>query len=68
MDGPTSDDPDIRRIAAEHIRMQGPAAVAWLTEQAELAEANGDVEAAMTWRKIAATAALILKSQSDRMT
>lgn len=65
MDLPATDDPDIRRIAAEHIRMQGPAAVGWLTEQAELAEANGDAETARTWREIAAAAVLILKSQSE---
>jgi len=45
--------------------MQGPAAVAWLTEQAELAAANGDTETAQTWREIAAAAALILKSGSE---
>ena len=65
MDRPTNDYPDIRRIAAEHIRMQGPAAVAWLTEQAELAAANGHTETAQTWREIAAAAVLILKSQSE---
>lgn len=65
MDRQTTDYPDIRRIAAEHIRMQGPAAVAWLTEQAELAAAKGDTESARTWREIAAAAVLILKSQSE---
>jgi len=45
--------------------MQGPAAVGWLTEQAELAAAKGDTESAWTWREIAAAAVLILKSQSE---
>jgi hypothetical protein len=62
------DDPEIRRVAAEHIRMQGPAAVAWLTEQAELAEASGDAEAAKTRREIAAAAARILRGKTERMT
>ena len=60
-----NEDADIRRIAAEHIRMQGPAAVRWLTEQAELAAANGHTESARTWREIAAAAVLILKSHSE---
>jgi hypothetical protein len=68
MVGPTLDDAEIRRVAAEHIRMQGPAAVAWLTEQAQLAEASGDVEAAKTWREIAAAAAEILRSRSEPLT
>ena len=59
------DDAEIRRVAAEHIRMQGPGAVAWLTEQAELAAANGHTETAQTWREIAAAAVQILKSQSE---
>jgi hypothetical protein len=59
------DDPEIRRVAAEHIRMQGPAAVAWLTEQAELAEASGDAEAAKTRREIAAAAARILRGKPN---
>jgi hypothetical protein len=62
------DDAEIRRVAAEHIRMQGPAAVAWLTEQAELAEASGDAEAAKTRREIAAAAARILRGKTERMT
>jgi hypothetical protein len=48
--------------------MQGPAAVAWLTEQAELAEASGDAEAAKTRREIAAAAARILRGKTERMT
>jgi hypothetical protein len=48
--------------------MQGPAAVAWLTEQAELADASGDAAAAKTWREIAASAAGILRDKSERMT
>ncbi len=63
-----ADDAEIRRLAAVHIRMQGPAAVAWLTEQAKLADANGDTEAAKTWREIAAAAAGILKGNSERIT
>jgi hypothetical protein len=46
--------------------MQGPAAIAWLTEQAELAHASGDAEAAKTWREIAAAAAGILRGKSER--
>jgi hypothetical protein len=68
MVGPTIDDAEIRRVAAEHIRMQGPAAIAWLTERAESADASGDAEAAKTWRDIAAAAAEILQSKSERMT
>jgi hypothetical protein len=68
MVGPTIDNAEIRRVAAEHIRMQGPAAVAWLTEQAELADASGDAAAAKTWREIAASAAGILRDKSERMT
>ena len=68
MVGPTLDDAEIRRVAAEHIRMQGPAAVAWLIEQAELADASGDAEAAKTWREIAAAAAEIFRSKSEPMT
>jgi hypothetical protein len=48
--------------------MHGPAAVAWVTEQAEVADATGDAEAAKTWREIAAAAAKMLRSKSERMT
>ena len=67
MIGPAADDAEIRSVAAEHIRMQGPAAVAWLTDQSEKAEANGDAEASRRWREIAAAASQILKSHSDRI-
>ena len=67
MIGPAADDAEIRRVAAEHIRMQGPAAVAWLVQQAETAEANGDAETGKKWREIAAAASQILKSHSDRV-
>jgi hypothetical protein len=52
-----SDDNQIRRAAAEHVQaLGGSEAVAWLEEQAEIAESIGDHEAAETWREIAAAA------------
>jgi hypothetical protein len=64
---PMPDDVEIRRVAAEHVRLQGPGVVEWLIGQAELAEVQGNTDAANTWREIAATAALILKSHSERI-
>ena len=63
MVGPTTDEAEIRRLAAEHVRMQGPAAVAWLIERAELADASGDAEAAKTWREIAAAASGMIRGR-----
>jgi hypothetical protein len=46
-------DNKIRRAAAEHVQALGSEAIAWLEEQAEIAESIGDHEAAETWREIA---------------
>jgi len=48
----------------EHISQQGPYAVTWLLEQAELADGLADYEAAKAWRAIAAAAERILKDRS----
>jgi hypothetical protein len=60
------DDLEIRRTAAEHIRLRGPRAIDWLIEQAELDKAKGDADAVKTWGEIAAATACILKSQSEQ--
>jgi hypothetical protein len=56
-----SDDADIRRVAAEHVQRHGDGAVDWLLEQARLAYANGDVDAAETWREIGEAAGRMLR-------
>ena len=48
-----SDADEIRKAAADYVQSLGSAAVAWLQEQAELADSIGDREAAGTWREIA---------------
>jgi len=57
----------IRRSAADYIRVHGPKVVAWLIEQAEIAEAQGDADAAQTWREVANAADSMLKSHLDPM-
>src|SRR5437762_1962850 len=60
------DDDEIRRVAAEYIRARGSHAVAWLLEQAELAEGIGDFNAARTWREIAAAAKSAMANMRGR--
>jgi hypothetical protein len=59
-----ADDETIRLRAVEHISQQGPYAVTWLLEQAELADGLADYEAAKALRAIAAAAERILKDRS----
>ena len=54
------DEDDIRQAAAEHVRMLGSRAGDWLEEQAEIADALEDRQAAKAWRDIADAAKLIL--------
>lgn len=51
----------VKQVAADNIREKGPRALEYLTEQAEVAEANGDRASAKAWREIAAAAARILQ-------
>ena len=55
-----ADHDEIKRVAAEYVRLRGSHAVAWLLEQAELAQDIGDHEAAQTWREIAEAARSML--------
>jgi hypothetical protein len=46
--------------AAQYVRTRGRRALAYLDEQAEIAEQRGDAESAQTWRELAAAAGRIL--------
>ena len=60
-----ADHDEVKRVAAEYVRLRGSHAVAWLLEQAELAQGLGDSEAAKTWHDIAAAARSILRLPSN---
>lgn len=46
----------VRQVAAQYLAAQGPAAIAYLRDQAALAEANQDELSARAWDDIAEAA------------
>ena len=57
-----TDHADVRRVAADYVQRQGPGAVDSLLEKAEIADGQGDAEAADTWREIAEAAVAIIET------